>query len=53
MTPTLQPDHVIVQSLLALKRELETQYLGTNGPGAEIAMKINSCLYDRYPINGK
>jgi hypothetical protein len=50
-TKPLQPDAEIVKSLLALKAELEKVYLGRSGEGAIITMKINSCLYGKYPAD--
>jgi hypothetical protein len=50
VTKPLQPDAEIVKSLLALKKELEMIYLGRSGEGAIITMKINTCLYGKYPV---
>ena len=51
MSKQLQPSEKIVESLLKLKEEL-WKHFGNDqgGTGAEIAMKINSCLYTSYPV---
>ena len=47
---TKQPDAKIVASLEALKAELINRQYG-DVQVLEILYKINSCLYDQYPIH--
>lgn len=50
MSKTLQQSNKIVQSLMELKEELykRTSYDPTV---REIVFKINSCLFDQYPVH--
>lgn len=51
ITPATVAGEQVVQSLLALRDELLEQSTGNRGM-QEIVMKINSCLYRKYPTHG-
>lgn len=52
MSKTLQQSDKIVQSLMELKEEL-SERMSYDHNVREIVFKINSCLFDQYPVHGQ
>lgn len=53
MTKPLQQSDKVVESLIALRDELADDEWSRLVDRREMLFKINSCLYDVYPIHGR